>query len=139
MYGIDFYTGRKTPIVEDLGELRFGAERLAPAERARRFPTDGEFIRDVNARWSGVGGAAEVASGVTAPPEVAAKKETARGDAHDTSPPANRGATATEGATGEASFAVTEGRGNVATLQRSFPAARTIWDNGKFYLLSLPE
>jgi len=150
MYGIDFYTGRKTPIVEDLGELRFGAEQLAPAERARRFPTDGEFIRDVNARWSGVGGAAAtaagatppaaaVASGVTAPPEVAAKKEPARGDAHDTSPPANRGATATEGATGGASFAVTEGRGNVATLQRSFPASRTIWDNGKFYLLSLPQ
>ncbi|MDI9570686.1 MAG: glycosyltransferase family 39 protein [Pseudomonadota bacterium] len=151
MYGIDFYTGRQTPIVEDPGELGFGAEQLPPGERARRFPTDSEFVRAVNARRSGAGGAAATAgeastpavtsSEVKAPPEVAATKGTARGDAHDTSPPANRGATVVADAAGagEASFAVTEGLGNVAAIRRSFPAARIVWDNGKFYLLSLPH
>ena len=47
MYGIDFYTGRSTPIVEDLGELKFGADRIDPQERERRFPTEEEFVRAV--------------------------------------------------------------------------------------------
>jgi len=127
MYGIDFYTGRQTPIVEDLGELRFGAERISPAERERRFPTDAEFVRAVTSRWSGGDAATPPASGTG----------DRGGRGADGKPPAsNAGVT---DAAGTASFAVTEGRGNVATLQRSFPAARVVWDNGKFYLLSLPR
>jgi len=42
-------------------------------------------------------------------------------------------------ATGAPSFAVTEGKGHVETLRRSFPEARIVWDNGKFYLLALPR
>lgn len=91
MYGIDFYTGRNTPIVEDLGELKYGADRIVPRERERRFPTEAEFV-----------GAVKMA------------------------------------APGRQSFAVTEGKGHVGTLRRSFPEARIIWDNGKFYLLALP-
>ena len=89
MYGIDFYTGRNTPIVEDLGELKFGADRIDPQERERRFPTEEEFVRAV---------------------KMAASP-----------------------------FAVTEGKGHVETLRRSFPEARIVWDNGKLYLLSLPQ
>ena len=95
MYGIDFYTGRNTPIVEDLGELKFGADRIDKRERERRFPTEEEFVRAV---------------------KTAAKKATA-----------------------VPFFAVTEGKGNVETLRRSFPEARIVWDNRKFYLLALPQ
>ncbi|MCX5828228.1 MAG: glycosyltransferase family 39 protein [Deltaproteobacteria bacterium] len=95
MYGIDFYTGRNTPIVEDLGELKFGADRIDPQDRERRFPKEEEFVRAVKM--------------------VAGKAATV---------PA---------------FAVTEGKGNVETLRRSFPAARIVWDNRKFYLLALPQ
>ncbi len=28
LYGIDFYTGRRTPIVDDIGEVRYGSEQL---------------------------------------------------------------------------------------------------------------
>ena len=127
MYGIDFYTGRQTPIVEDLGELRFGAERISPAERERRFPTDAEFVRAVTSRWSG---------GDAATPPASWTGERGGRGADGKPPASNAGVT---DAAGTASFAVTEGRGNVATLQRSFPAARVVWDNGKFYLLSLPR
>lgn len=89
MYGIDFCTGRNTPIVEDLGELKYGADRIDPQERERRFPTEEEFVRAV---------------------KMAASP-----------------------------FAITEGKGNVETLRRSFPEARIVWDNGKFYLLALPQ
>lgn len=89
MYGIDFCTGRNTPIVEDLGELKYGADRIDPQERERRFPTEEEFVRAV---------------------KMAASP-----------------------------FAITEGTGNVETLRRSFPEARIVWDNGKFYLLALPQ
>ena len=82
--------------MEDLGELKFGADRIDPQERQRRFPTEEEFIRAV--KGSG---------GVT----------TAR----------------------TPSFAVTEGKGHVETLRRSFPEARIVWDNRKFYLLVLPQ
>ena len=93
MYGIDFYTGRSTPIVEDLGELKYGADRIDPQERERRFPTEEEFVRAV------------------------------------------KGATSTR----TTSFAVTEGKGHVETLRRSFPEASIVWDNRKFYLLALPQ
>jgi 4-amino-4-deoxy-L-arabinose transferase-like glycosyltransferase len=45
LYGIDFYTGMRTPIVDDIGELRYGAERLLPEERARYFLTSDSFFR----------------------------------------------------------------------------------------------
>ncbi len=133
MYGIDFYTGRKTPIVDDLGELKFGADRIAPEERARRFPTDDEFVRMVNSPsgQSGEGGESAAAAASTA------------AGGQRASPAAGRfvpgSVTADAAAAGKVSFAVTEGEGNVATLRRSFPAARLIWDNRKFYLLSVPQ
>jgi hypothetical protein len=89
MYGIDFYMGRNTPIVEDLGELKYGADRIDPQERERRFPTEVEFVRAV------------------------------------------------KGAAKAPSFVVTEGKGHVETLGRSFPEARILWTNGKFYLLAI--
>jgi len=45
LYGIDFYTGMRTPIVDDIGELGYGAERLLPEERARYFLTSDAFFR----------------------------------------------------------------------------------------------
>jgi len=45
LYGIDFYTGIRTPIVDDVGELRYGAERLLPEERERYFLTSDSFFR----------------------------------------------------------------------------------------------
>ena len=45
LYGIDFYTGMRTPIVDDVGELRYGSERLLPEERARYFLTSDSFFR----------------------------------------------------------------------------------------------
>ena len=149
MYGIDFYTGRKTPIVDDLGELKFGADRIAPEERARRFPTDDEFVRAVNARWgqSGEGGesaaaaASTAAGGQGASPAAATPAKGEDGTRYfnrlpSASPAPGKGIA---GKRRSASFAVTEGKGNVATLQRSFPEARIVWNNGKFYLLSLPQ
>ena len=48
LYGIDFYTGMRTPIVDDLGELKFGAEKLFPKEKERYFPTAAQFVDDVH-------------------------------------------------------------------------------------------
>lgn len=45
LYGIDFYTGRRTPVVEDIGELRFGVDKLPEAERRAYFLTADEFHR----------------------------------------------------------------------------------------------
>jgi 4-amino-4-deoxy-L-arabinose transferase-like glycosyltransferase len=105
MYGIDFYTGRNTPIVEDLGELKFGADRIGPQERERRFPTEEEFVRAVKVAGKKAMGGQKTAAVVSGAP----------------------------------SFTVTEGKGNVETLRRSFPEARIVWDNRKFYLLALPQ
>ncbi len=44
LYGIDFYTGRRTPLVDDLGEVGYGSEFLPPAERARYFLHSPEFF-----------------------------------------------------------------------------------------------
>ncbi len=37
LYGIDFYTGMRTPIVDDIGEVRYGSEQLPREERERYF------------------------------------------------------------------------------------------------------
>ncbi|MFA5179870.1 MAG: glycosyltransferase family 39 protein [Syntrophales bacterium] len=124
MYGIDFYTGRNTPIVEDLGELKFGADRIDPKERERRFPTEEEFIRAVK-----MAGMKATAADKKTLPETAIMS--VRTVSKGKSPAAPGG--------GERAFAVTEGKGHVETLRRSFPEARIVWDNGKFYLLALPQ
>ena len=49
LYGIDFYTGKRTPIVDDIGEVRYGSERLPTAERERYFLTSESFFRLVQA------------------------------------------------------------------------------------------
>jgi len=160
MYGIDFYTGRQTAIVEDLGELKFGADRISPAERERRFPTEEEFVRAVKAAGRGREGAGSAPGttmspsgtpGPVPPPPVpqgpgsppSSPQQTVRpgGEAPTAPAPA---ATETAAAvktmtTGAVSFAVTEGKGNLATLQRSFPEARIVWRNSKFYLVALPR
>jgi 4-amino-4-deoxy-L-arabinose transferase-like glycosyltransferase len=45
LYGIDFYTGTRTPVVDDIGELRPGVEKLPPEERTHYFLTSDEFFR----------------------------------------------------------------------------------------------
>ena len=45
LYGVDFYTGRRTPIVDDIGEVRYGSEQLPVAERERYFLTTDSFFR----------------------------------------------------------------------------------------------
>ena len=49
LYGIDFYTHRRTPIVDDIGEVRYGSEQLPAAERERFFLTSDAFFRLVHA------------------------------------------------------------------------------------------
>jgi hypothetical protein len=45
LYGVDFYTGKRTPIVDDIGEVRYGSEQLPAAERERYFLTTDSFFR----------------------------------------------------------------------------------------------
>jgi len=45
LYGIDFYTGERTPIVDDIGEVRYGSEQLPAVERERYFLTSDSFFR----------------------------------------------------------------------------------------------
>ena len=45
LYGVDFYTGKRTPIVDDIGEVRYGSEQLPVAERERYFLTSDSFFR----------------------------------------------------------------------------------------------
>ena len=45
LYGIDFYSKRRTPVVDDIGELRPGVEKLPPEERNRYFLTSDMFFR----------------------------------------------------------------------------------------------
>lgn len=49
LYGIDFYTGKRTPIVDDIGEVRYGSEQLPVAERERYFLTSDAFFHLVHA------------------------------------------------------------------------------------------
>ncbi|NQU03901.1 MAG: glycosyltransferase family 39 protein [Syntrophaceae bacterium] len=45
LYGIDFYNKIRTPIVDDIGELRYGINRLQPAERSRYFLSPKDFFK----------------------------------------------------------------------------------------------
>ncbi len=45
LYGVDFYGKMRTPVVDDIGEVRFGSERLPPEERTHYFLTSDEFFR----------------------------------------------------------------------------------------------
>ena len=45
LYGVDFYTGKRTPIVDDIGEVRYGSNQLPVAERERYFLTSDSFFR----------------------------------------------------------------------------------------------
>ncbi|MFA6413324.1 MAG: glycosyltransferase family 39 protein [Syntrophales bacterium] len=122
MYGIDFYTGRNTPIVEDMGELKYGADRINPQERQRRFPGEEEFVRAVK-----MAGMKATNTDKAVVPETTVMAERKMQKA------------ISPAVTGVPSFAVTEGKGHVETLRRSFPEARIVWDNGKFYLLALSQ
>ena len=44
LYGIDFYDRMRTPVVDDIGELRPGVEKLSPEERNRYFLTSEMFF-----------------------------------------------------------------------------------------------
>ena len=44
LYGIDFYSKRRTPVVDDIGELRPGVEKLPLEERNRYFLTSEMFF-----------------------------------------------------------------------------------------------
>ena len=44
LYGVDFYTGMRTPIVDDIGELRYGSEKLSAEERERYFLSSASFL-----------------------------------------------------------------------------------------------
>jgi 4-amino-4-deoxy-L-arabinose transferase-like glycosyltransferase len=45
LYGIDFYTGLRTPIVDDIGEVGYGSEQLPKEERERYFLSSASFFR----------------------------------------------------------------------------------------------
>lgn len=50
LYGIDFYTGLRTPIVDDIGEVWYGSEQLPASERERYFLTSDSFFKLVRQR-----------------------------------------------------------------------------------------
>ncbi len=45
LYGIDFYTKIRTPVVDDFGELGYGIRKLSFDERSRYFLTSEDFFR----------------------------------------------------------------------------------------------
>ena len=45
LYGIDFYTGMRTPIVDDIGEVRYGSEQLPREEKERYFLSSASFFK----------------------------------------------------------------------------------------------
>ncbi|MCD6485856.1 MAG: glycosyltransferase family 39 protein [Syntrophobacterales bacterium] len=45
LYGIDFYSKIRTPVVDDFGELGYGIKELSPDERARYFLTSKDFFK----------------------------------------------------------------------------------------------
>ena len=45
LYGIDFYTGMRTPIVDDIGEVRYGSEQLPREEREAYFLSSDSFFK----------------------------------------------------------------------------------------------
>ena len=48
LYGIDFYTGLRTPIVDDIGEVKYGSEQLPKEEKERYFLSSPSFFRLVH-------------------------------------------------------------------------------------------
>lgn len=44
LYGIDFYTGMRTPIVDDIGEVTYGSRQLPRAEQEAYFLTSATFF-----------------------------------------------------------------------------------------------
>jgi len=46
-YSLDFYLGRRTPLVDEQGELAPGVKKLPERERRHYFPTSKEFIDDL--------------------------------------------------------------------------------------------
>ncbi|MHB9098563.1 MAG: glycosyltransferase family 39 protein [Syntrophales bacterium] len=44
LYGIDFYTGMRTPIVDDIGEVTYGSRQLPRAEQEAYFLTSDRFF-----------------------------------------------------------------------------------------------
>ncbi len=52
LYGIDFYTGRRTPIVDDIGEITYGSRQLPPEERERYFLYSDTFFPFVRQQTS---------------------------------------------------------------------------------------
>ncbi len=48
LYGIDFYTGMRTPIVDDIGEVGYGSEKLPREEKERYFLSSASFFKLVN-------------------------------------------------------------------------------------------
>lgn len=45
LYGVDFYTGMRTPIVDDIGEVGYGSEKLPREERERYFLYSDSFFK----------------------------------------------------------------------------------------------
>ena len=45
LYGIDFYGKMRTPIVDDIGEVRYGSDFLPPRERSRYFLDSPGFFK----------------------------------------------------------------------------------------------
>jgi 4-amino-4-deoxy-L-arabinose transferase-like glycosyltransferase len=52
LYGIDFYTGMRTPIIDDIGEVGYGSEQLPPEEKERYFLSSASFFRLVQEKKS---------------------------------------------------------------------------------------
>lgn len=50
LYGVDFYTGRRTPIVDDIGEVGYGSRQLPAAERQKYFLLSADFFRLLHER-----------------------------------------------------------------------------------------
>jgi 4-amino-4-deoxy-L-arabinose transferase-like glycosyltransferase len=44
LYGVDFYTGMRTPIVDDIGELTYGSKQLPREEREAYFLSSDSFF-----------------------------------------------------------------------------------------------
>jgi 4-amino-4-deoxy-L-arabinose transferase-like glycosyltransferase len=52
LYGIDFYTGMRTPIIDDIGEVGYGSEQLPQEEKERYFLSSASFFRLVQGKKS---------------------------------------------------------------------------------------
>jgi hypothetical protein len=50
LYGIDFYTGMRTPIVDDIGEVTYGSRQLPKVEREEYFLSSDSFFQIVSQR-----------------------------------------------------------------------------------------